>query len=70
MLVGESHNGLRFRHFNEYLAQKPTTSMAQIMAHVEFYIKGEESNALMPRNKHLTFLTYHINNVGVTIPDT
>ncbi|WJX77765.1 hypothetical protein P8452_61041 [Trifolium repens] len=39
------HNGLKARHFNESLAQKPATSMQEIIKRVKCYIKGEESNA-------------------------
>ncbi|KAK2415928.1 hypothetical protein QL285_038365 [Trifolium repens] len=45
MFVAAFHNGLKADHFNESLAQKPATSMQEIIKRVECYIKGEESNA-------------------------
>jgi hypothetical protein len=36
---------LKAGHFNESLAQKPATSMQEIIKRAECYIKGEESNA-------------------------
>ncbi|PNX87791.1 hypothetical protein L195_g043887, partial [Trifolium pratense] len=45
MFVTTFPNGLRAGHFNESLAQKPTTSMQEINKRAECYIKGEESNA-------------------------
>jgi hypothetical protein len=44
MLVSAFHNGLKADHFNESLAQKPTTSMKEIIKREECYIKGEERN--------------------------
>lgn len=38
-------NGLKERHFNESFTPKPATSMVEIMAQAECYIKWEESNA-------------------------
>ncbi|KAK2393494.1 hypothetical protein QL285_055433 [Trifolium repens] len=45
MFVAAFHNGLKAGHFNESLAQKPATSMQEIIKRAECYIKGEESNA-------------------------
>src|SRR6187399_1757652 len=45
MFVAAFHNGLKAGHFNESLAQKPSTSMQEIIKRAECYIKGEESNA-------------------------
>jgi hypothetical protein len=45
MFVAAFHNGLKVGHFNESLAQKPATSMQEIIKRAECYIKGEESNA-------------------------
>jgi hypothetical protein len=45
MFVAAFHNGLKADHFNESLAQKPATSMQEIIKRAECYIKGEESNA-------------------------
>jgi len=45
VFVGVFQNGLRAGQFNESLAQKPADSMDEIIAIVECYIKGEESNA-------------------------
>jgi hypothetical protein len=45
MSVSAFHNGLKAGHFNESLAQKPATSMQEIIKRAECYIKGEESNA-------------------------
>jgi hypothetical protein len=44
MFVSTLHNVLKAGHFNESLAQKPATSMQEIIKRAEFYIKGEESN--------------------------
>lgn len=44
MFVGAIQNGLKEKHFNKSLAHKPTSSMNEIMAHAECYIKEEESN--------------------------
>ncbi|WJX92616.1 hypothetical protein P8452_74233 [Trifolium repens] len=45
MFVAAFHNGLKAGHFNESLAQKPATSMQEIIKRAECYIKGEENNA-------------------------
>ncbi|GAU41187.1 hypothetical protein TSUD_89830 [Trifolium subterraneum] len=45
MFVATFHNGLKAGHFNESLAQKPTTSMQEVIKRASCYIKGEESNA-------------------------
>jgi hypothetical protein len=45
MFVAAFHNGLKAGHFNESLAQKPASSMQEIIKRAECYIKGEESNA-------------------------
>ncbi|KAK2391050.1 hypothetical protein QL285_064544 [Trifolium repens] len=45
MFVAAFHNGLKADHFNESLAQKPATSMQEIIKRAECYIKGEESNS-------------------------
>jgi hypothetical protein len=45
MFVAAFHNGLNAGHFNESLAQKPATSMQEIIKRAECYIKGGESNA-------------------------
>ncbi|KAK2368694.1 hypothetical protein QL285_081871 [Trifolium repens] len=45
MFVSAFHNGLKVGHFNESLAQKPATSMQEIIKRAECYIKGDESNA-------------------------
>lgn len=44
MFVGDFKNGLKMRHFNESLAQKPTLSMEGIMAMEKLYIKVEDIN--------------------------
>lgn len=44
MFIRVFHNGLRVRHFNESLAQKPYASMAEVVTRAECYIKGEERN--------------------------
>ncbi|GAU48567.1 hypothetical protein TSUD_137520 [Trifolium subterraneum] len=45
MFVATFHNGLKAGHFNESLAQKPATSMQEVIKRASCYIKGEESNA-------------------------
>ncbi|GAU31842.1 hypothetical protein TSUD_114530 [Trifolium subterraneum] len=45
MFVASFHNGLKAGHFNESLAQKPATSMHEVIKRASCYIKGEESNA-------------------------
>ncbi|GAU20758.1 hypothetical protein TSUD_239520 [Trifolium subterraneum] len=45
MFVAAFHNGLKAGHFNESLAQKPATSMQEVIKRASCYIKGEESNA-------------------------
>ncbi|GAU29723.1 hypothetical protein TSUD_264590 [Trifolium subterraneum] len=45
MFVAAVQNGLKVGHFNESLAQKPASTMQEIMKRAECYIKGEESNA-------------------------
>ncbi|KAK2365190.1 hypothetical protein QL285_089970 [Trifolium repens] len=45
MFVAAFHNGLKAGHFNESLAQKPATTMQEIIKRAKCYIKGEESNA-------------------------
>ncbi|WJX58397.1 hypothetical protein P8452_43858 [Trifolium repens] len=45
MFVAAFHNGLKAGHFNESLAQKPATTMQEVIKRAECYIKGEESNA-------------------------
>ncbi|GAU24176.1 hypothetical protein TSUD_84110 [Trifolium subterraneum] len=45
MFVAAVQNGLKAGHFNESLAQKPASTMQEIMKKAECYIKGEESNA-------------------------
>ncbi|MCH81899.1 hypothetical protein A2U01_0002693 [Trifolium medium] len=45
MCIAAFHNGLKAGQFNESLAQKPATTMQEIMQRAECYIKGEESNA-------------------------
>ncbi|GAU41814.1 hypothetical protein TSUD_299800 [Trifolium subterraneum] len=45
MFVAAFHNGLKARHFNESLAQKPATSMQEVIKRTSCYIKDEESNA-------------------------
>ncbi|GAU34855.1 hypothetical protein TSUD_259350 [Trifolium subterraneum] len=45
MFVVAVQNGLKAGHFNESLAQKPASTMQEIMKRSECYIKGEESNA-------------------------
>jgi hypothetical protein len=45
MFVSAFHNGLKADHFNESLAQKPATSMQEIIKRAECYIKGDECNA-------------------------
>lgn len=44
MFIQVFQNGLRVRHFNESLAQRPTASLVEVVTHVEYYIKGGESN--------------------------
>jgi hypothetical protein len=44
MFMGAFQIGLRAGQFNESLAQKPADSMEEIIARIECYIKGEESN--------------------------
>lgn len=44
MFAGAFQNGLKLDHFNELLAQKPTTNMKEVMKIEESYIKGEERN--------------------------
>ncbi|GAU33358.1 hypothetical protein TSUD_364830 [Trifolium subterraneum] len=45
MFIAAFHNGLKAGHFNESLAQKPATSMQEVVKRASCYIKGEESNA-------------------------
>ncbi|GAU40680.1 hypothetical protein TSUD_88260 [Trifolium subterraneum] len=45
MFVAAVQNGLKVGHFNESLAQKPASTMQEVMKRAECYIKGEESNA-------------------------
>ncbi|GAU19014.1 hypothetical protein TSUD_193520 [Trifolium subterraneum] len=45
MYVAAVQNGLKAGHFNESLAQKPASTMQEVMKRAECYIKGEESNA-------------------------
>ncbi|GAU40667.1 hypothetical protein TSUD_397790 [Trifolium subterraneum] len=45
MFVAAVQNGLKAGHFNESLAQKPVSTMQEIMKRAKCYIKGEESNA-------------------------
>ncbi|GAU22813.1 hypothetical protein TSUD_142530 [Trifolium subterraneum] len=45
MFIAAFHNGLKAGHFNESLAQKPATSMQEVIKRASCYIKGEESNA-------------------------
>lgn len=42
IFVGAFQNGLSEWHFNESLAQSPTTSLAEVVTRSEFYIKGED----------------------------
>lgn len=44
MFVGAFQNSMRAGHFNESLAQKPTSNMDEVINRVECDIKGEESN--------------------------
>lgn len=44
MFMGAFQNRLRFRDFNESFTYRSPISMAEVMTHVEFYIKGKESN--------------------------
>lgn len=44
MVIWAFQNKLKAEHFNEFLAQKPTTIMEEIMAMTKCYINGEESN--------------------------
>lgn len=44
MFMGAFQSGLKVGHFNKSLAQKPITSMDEIMSRAEFYVKVEESN--------------------------
>lgn len=43
--MGEFQNGLKSGHLNESLAQRPTSSLVEVVIRVECYIKDEESNA-------------------------
>ncbi|GAU16855.1 hypothetical protein TSUD_368040 [Trifolium subterraneum] len=43
--VAAVQNGMKAGHFNESLAQKPASTMQEVMKRAECYIKGEESNA-------------------------
>ncbi|GAU30847.1 hypothetical protein TSUD_365550 [Trifolium subterraneum] len=45
MFVAAVLNGLKAGHFNESLAQKPASTMQEVMKSAECYIKGEERNA-------------------------
>ncbi|GAU49429.1 hypothetical protein TSUD_181760 [Trifolium subterraneum] len=45
MFVAAFHNGLKAGHFNESLAQKPATSMQEVIKRASCYIKSKESNA-------------------------
>ncbi|GAU47561.1 hypothetical protein TSUD_404080 [Trifolium subterraneum] len=45
MFVAAFHNGLKAGHFNESLAQKPATSMQEVVKRASCYIKGEGSPA-------------------------
>ncbi|GAU30548.1 hypothetical protein TSUD_65580 [Trifolium subterraneum] len=45
MFVAAVQNGLKAGHFNESLAQKPASTMQEVMKRAECYIKGEEINA-------------------------
>ncbi|GAU44770.1 hypothetical protein TSUD_138820 [Trifolium subterraneum] len=45
IFVAAFHKGLKAGHFNESLAQKPATSMQEVVKRASCYIKGEESNA-------------------------
>lgn len=44
MFVGAFQDGLREGHFNKSLANRPATSLAEVVKRVECYIKDEESN--------------------------
>ncbi|WJX84068.1 hypothetical protein P8452_66678 [Trifolium repens] len=48
MFVAAFHNGLKAGHFHESLAQKPATSMQEIIKRAECYIKGEERLTRLP----------------------
>lgn len=39
MFMGEFHNSLEVRHFNESLTQKPTLSLAEVVTMAECNIK-------------------------------
>ncbi|GAU30930.1 hypothetical protein TSUD_143780 [Trifolium subterraneum] len=45
IFVAAVQNDLKAGHFNESLAQKPVSTMQEVMKMAECYIKGEESNA-------------------------
>lgn len=42
--MGTFQNGLKVRHFNESLAQRPASSLEEVVTREQFYIKGEQSN--------------------------
>lgn len=44
MFVGVFQNDLKAGNFNEYLSQRPTSSLVEVVKWVECYIKGEGSN--------------------------
>ena len=44
IFVATFQQGLWVGQFNESLAQKPATSMDEIITRAECYVKGEESN--------------------------
>lgn len=46
MFIGVFQNRLKERNFNETLAQRPATSLVEVVTRVESYIKGEESNLI------------------------
>lgn len=45
MFVRLFHNSLKACHFNESLAQRPMSLLAEVVTRAKCYIKGEESNA-------------------------
>lgn len=56
--MGVFHNGLKSRHFNESLAQRPPSSLAKMVTREQCYIKGKESNA----NKKAWDIKQHVLN--------
>lgn len=64
MFTGVFQNGLKARHFNESLAQRPSYLMVEVVTRMKCYTKCEENNA----KKKTRDLKDRVPSTGILLP--